>query len=125
MIARRPGSRAHLVADDTGDVEQLAEFGAREVHSSHRWDMVRNHGHGCHRRSELRVKVVDVKELFAADVSLLKPVAVAPWLFELALIAVTKAVAVLLPDDKLSVKFAAKAFCELIFISLAARLLLL
>ena len=73
----------------------------------------------------LTVKVLlIVKEFFAAEVSLLKPVAVAPWLFELALIAVTKAVAVLFPDDKLSVKFAAKAFWELIFISLAPRLLL-
>ena len=62
---------------------------------------------------------------FAADVSLLNPVAVAPWVFEFALIAVTSAAAVLFPDDKLSVKFAAKAFCELILISLAARLLLL
>ena len=66
-----------------------------------------------------------LRELFAADVSLLKPVAVAPWVLELALIAVTSAAAVLFPDDKLSVKFAAKAFCELILISLAARLLLL
>ena len=40
-----------------------------------------------------------LKELFAAEVSLLKPVAVAPCVFELALIAVTNAVAVLFPES--------------------------
>ena len=65
-----------------------------------------------------------VSELFAAEISLLKPVAVAPWVLELALIAVTSAAAVLFPEVKSEVNVAARAFCPLIFISLADKLLL-
>ena len=54
--------------------------------------------------------------------SLLKPVAAAPCELELALIAVTSAVAVLFPDVKSEVNVAASAFWLLILISLAAKL---
>ena len=69
------------------------------------------------------VNVLDiVRVLLAAEVNLLKPVALAPWEFAFALIAATKAVAVLFPDVKSVVKFAAKAFWLFILISLAAKL---
>ena len=41
---------------------------------------------------------------------LLKPVAIAPWVFELAFMAVTSAAAVLFPDVKSEVRVAASAF---------------
>ena len=49
-------------------------------------------------------------KLTSADVSLLKPVAVAPWVLELALIAVTNADAVLFPVVRSEVRVAASAF---------------
>ena len=68
------------------------------------------------------VKVFDiVNVLFAADVSLLKAVAVAPWEFEFALIFTAKALAVLFPEERLSDKVEAIAFWPLILISLAPR----
>ena len=65
-----------------------------------------------------------VRVFLAAEFNLLKPVAVAPCVFELAFIAVTRAVAVLFPELKFEVKVAARAFWLFILISLAPKLLL-
>ena len=72
------------------------------------------------------VNVLDMLNVdFAADVNLLNAVATDPCVFEFALIAVSKAAAVLFPEVRSEDKVAARAFCPLILISFAAKFELL